>query len=40
MTKFEVPTREQVTPENQAIFDNLNSQTGFRSQYLRYLCIL
>ncbi len=29
MTKFEVPTREQVTPENQAIFDNLNSKLGF-----------
>lgn len=29
MTKFEIPTREQVTPENQAIFDNLNSQMGF-----------
>ncbi|TVQ95078.1 MAG: carboxymuconolactone decarboxylase family protein [Bacteroidetes bacterium] len=29
MTKFKVPTREQVTPENQAIFDNLNSQLGF-----------
>ena len=29
MTKFEVPTREQVTPENQAIFDKLNSQMGF-----------
>ena len=29
MTKFEVPTREQVTPENQQIFDKLNSQLGF-----------
>jgi uncharacterized peroxidase-related enzyme len=29
MTKFNVPTREQVTPENQAIFDNLNSKLGF-----------
>jgi len=29
MTKFKVPTREQVTPENQAIFDNLNSKLGF-----------
>ncbi|MFW6290352.1 MAG: carboxymuconolactone decarboxylase family protein [Mariniphaga sp.] len=29
MTKFQVPTREQVTPENQAIFDKLNSQMGF-----------
>ena len=29
MAKFEVPTREQVTPENQAIFDNLNSKLGF-----------
>ena len=29
MTKFEVPTREQVSPENQAIFDNLNSKLGF-----------
>jgi uncharacterized peroxidase-related enzyme len=29
MAKFEVPTRQQVTPENQAIFDNLNSKLGF-----------
>jgi uncharacterized peroxidase-related enzyme len=29
MIKFEVPTREQVAPKNQAIFDNLESKLGF-----------
>jgi uncharacterized peroxidase-related enzyme len=29
MTKFKVPTREQVSPENQAIFDKINIQMGF-----------
>lgn len=29
MTPFEVSTREQVSPENQAIFDNLRKNVGF-----------
>jgi len=29
MKKFTVPTREQVAPANQAIFDNLNKALGF-----------
>ena len=29
MKKFTVPTREQVGPANQAIFDNLNKALGF-----------
>lgn len=29
MTQFNVPTRDQVTPENQAIFDNLKAGIGF-----------
>ncbi|MFT6865989.1 MAG: putative peroxidase-related enzyme [Cyclobacteriaceae bacterium] len=29
MTNFSVPTREQVTPKNQEIFDNLKKQVGF-----------
>ena len=29
LTKFRVPTREEVTPQNQAIFDKLNSGLGF-----------
>ena len=29
MKHFEVPTREQVSPANQAIFDNLNKALGF-----------
>jgi uncharacterized peroxidase-related enzyme len=29
MTKFEVPTREQVAPANQEIFDNLKKNLGF-----------
>ena len=29
MTKFTVPTREQVTPANQAIFDTLHKALGF-----------
>lgn len=29
LTKFKVPTREEVTPQNQAIFDKLNSGLGF-----------
>ncbi len=29
MTNFTVPTREQVAPANQAIFDNLNKALGF-----------
>lgn len=29
MKHFEVPTREQVVPANQAIFDNLNKALGF-----------
>ena len=29
MTKFAVPTREEVAPANQAIFDNLNKGLGF-----------
>ncbi len=29
LTKFRVPTREEVSPENQAIFDKLNSGLGF-----------
>lgn len=29
MKKFEVPTREQVAPANQTIFDNLNKALGF-----------
>ena len=28
-TKFAVPTREEVSPNNQAIFDNLNKMLGF-----------
>ena len=29
MTRFQVPTREEVTENNQAIFDNLNNKLGF-----------
>lgn len=29
MKKFTVPTREEVSPANQAIFDNLNNALGF-----------
>jgi len=29
MTTFKVPTREEVNPTNQAIFDNLKNQLGF-----------
>ena len=29
MKKFTVPTREQVAPANQAIFDNLTKALGF-----------
>lgn len=29
MTQIQVPTREDVSPENQAIFDNLKKQLGF-----------
>jgi uncharacterized peroxidase-related enzyme len=29
MKRFEIPTRDQVTPSNQAIFDNLNKNLGF-----------
>ena len=29
MENFNVPTREEVSTENQAIFDNLKSQVGF-----------
>lgn len=29
MTSFNVPTRDQVSPDNQAIFDNLKSALGF-----------
>ena len=29
MNTFQVPTREEVSPTNQAIFDNLKSQVGF-----------
>lgn len=29
MKQFTVPTRDEVTPENQAIFDNLNKALGF-----------
>lgn len=29
MKEFQVPTREQVSPTNQAIFDNLNKGLGF-----------
>jgi len=29
MENFKVPTREEVSPKNQAIFDNLSSQLGF-----------
>ncbi len=29
LTKFRVPTREEVSPNNQAIFDKLNSGLGF-----------
>ena len=29
MTAFSVPTRDEVTPDNQALFDNLNKALGF-----------
>ena len=29
MTAFSVPTRDDVTPDNQAIFDNLKKALGF-----------
>jgi AhpD family alkylhydroperoxidase len=29
MTTFSVPTRDDVTPENQAVFDNLKKMLGF-----------
>lgn len=29
MSQFSVPTRDQVSPNNQTIFDNLNKQLGF-----------
>lgn len=29
MTKFKVPTKEQVSPKNQEIFDNLQKNVGF-----------
>ena len=29
MTTFSVPTRDDVTPDNQAIFDNLKKALGF-----------
>ena len=29
LAKFKVPTREEVTPQNQAVFDQLNSGLGF-----------
>src|SRR5690606_6465712 len=29
MRKFSVPTKEQVSPENQTIFDNLKEKVGF-----------
>jgi len=29
MTAFSVPARDEVTPENQALFDNLKKALGF-----------